>query len=215
MRQIQIALLLTAGLLTGCGGKVIVFGHTLGEAKNSAVAKSETVPAGQQSALATAATQTGHSGAMADAKAVSAIELVLSPAATAQAAADPRFKTDALLRAVTDELRARGLLDVNAATSGTADISIHELTVEPTSNAVLFGYILSDAKLSGTVSVREGHDRETLSEPIEAHVKLSVPAKDPSAISFDHLYRRFAVLACDRLAGVETPSELTSNQSHR
>lgn len=93
--------------------------------------------------------------------------------------------------------------------------SIDEFVVEPTSNAVLFGYIISDAKLSGTVRVRDGHRNEALNVPIEARVKLSVPAKDRSAVTLDALYRRFAVLACDRLAGVETPSDAISNQSHR
>lgn len=212
MHKFQIALLWVTCALSGCGGEVVVFGHTLGAPQSRSVAQTQVATSEQRPALAASPAST--SPVSLEARAVNAIDLVLAPHASAQAAEDVRFRAEGLLSAVTQELRMRKLLDESASsTHDRAEIVVDSYSLEPASNAVVFGYIISDATLNGTIRLREGS--ELRSYRIEARTKLSIPAKEPNNVSLDGLYRRFAVLAADHVAGIETPSELTLNQSHR
>lgn len=202
MRTQALALLSSLSLLAGCG-QVTVFGHVMGEKRSQA--KSESTPT-VEAKPAAAATPTAPV-----AYAVHDVALTMSPQVAEKIVADPRFDITLVKSAVLDELRARHLLD--EATSGaTADIAIDHFSVEPTSNAVIFGYVLSEGQLYGDLRVSSTHTQR-----IEAHTRLSLPEKGASKDPLGPLYRRFAVMTADALAGVESskPDDPVNNQQYR
>jgi hypothetical protein len=137
---------------------------------------------------------------------VSAVTLALTPQAQAEAAKDPRFNADELLHAVQAELQSRGLLDAaGSGASGTAEILIDDFATRPTSNAVLFGHTFVAGTLAGDVRVRDakGNERQNTKVAAEARMSIAADGEDPNPLA--SLYRRFATLAADRIAG--TPSK--------
>ncbi|MGA9026276.1 MAG: hypothetical protein WB440_09500, partial [Steroidobacteraceae bacterium] len=132
--------------------------------------------------------------------------LLVTPQAKAQTGADPRFQQAGLRAAVQDELRRRQLLDEGGA-NRTLQISIADFGTHPTSNAVLFGYQLSAGTLDADVTVRGADGAELQDFRIQASSRLSTRADEPDANPLGALYRRFAVLTADHLAGVPTKPE--------
>lgn len=206
----QIALFLTCGLLAGCG-QVAVFGHTIGE--RSPVSPMNADPA---------ATSRGAVGRPSAARhVVKTVTVALTPQAAARIANDPRFDVRALLEAVNGELRARQLLadtqsnGTQSNGSGTAEISIDDFAMRPTSNAVVFGFVISAGTLNGAVRVRDVDGKDLQSFQVEAAAQVSVAAKGENVNPLAPLYRRFAVLTADRLSGTASKSAPGADQHYR
>lgn len=202
MLKFQIALLLTACLLVGCG-QVAVFGHTIGERSAASEVKTAAPPASQAAVLPAS-------------RVVSTVTLVLTPQAAAKVAADARFKTDALLEAIKVDLRSRKLLDeTDSRALATAEISLDDFGVRRTSNAVVLGYIMSDGTLTGEIRMRDSDGNGLPSYRIEAASRLTATTKGENPDLLGPLYRRFASLTGDWLAGTPSKQDGVSNQRYR
>lgn len=215
MKKLQLLFLLTFGLLTGCG-QVMVFGHTIGERPTASKTRSDTTSEAKLDTTAKSDAAVAPPVAVKPVtQLVKSVSLALAPQAAAKIANDPRFNADALLDAVKNELRSRKLLDEPGSdATAAAEISIYDFAAKPTSNAVVLGYIISDGLLTGEVRLHaDGNDLR--SYRIEANSKLSIAAngKDPDPLG--PLYRHFAVLAADRLAGVPSKPDKSRDQLGR
>jgi hypothetical protein len=200
--KLQVALLSTVCLLAGCG-EVIVFGHTVHEGHPSTEDK-------------TASTSKPVAAASARFQAVNVATLVLTPQARAEAVKNSRFDEHSLLDAITGELRSRKLLDAtDVHANGTVQISIDKIEVRPVSNVILFGQVISAGTLSGNVRVRDGQDSDLRSFRIEADSRLSIAANGEDLNPLKPLYRRFAALAGDSLAGTPGKSSESPDQVPR
>jgi hypothetical protein len=198
MLKLQIVLLLTASLLEGCGN-VAVFGHTIGEGRTSSEAKTDSTPAAQDAAIP-------------GARAVKAVTLVLTPQVAAKVADDSTFKKDALLDAIKAELRSRQLFDdTDSRATATAEISLDDFAVRPTSNAVVLGYIINDGTLSGELRVRDGDGKDLQRDRIEAKSKVTAAANRENPDFLVPLYRRFASVTGDWLAGTPSKPDTVQN----
>ncbi len=218
MFRLHLVLLLILGLLAGCG-EVVVFGHTIGEKSPVPEVVTESSGANAPSmsaASAPASVSTAKAVASATVQRVRAVTLSLTPDATAKVANDPRFTADALLAAVKSELQSRKLLDeTDARAAATAEISIDDFAVRPTSNAVIFGRIISAGRLNGDIRVRDADDKDLRSFKVEAASQVSIAASGDTPNPLGALYHRFAVLAADRLAGVASRPEQAADQHYR
>lgn len=138
---------------------------------------------------------------------VKSVNVIVTSEVTSQATgAASRFTADALLDAIKTELKSRKLLDEqNPHASGTAEIVVDELATRPTSNAVLSGYKMLAGTLEGEIRVTGSRDVDSTGSRIVAQSKLTVAASGEDPNPLGPLYRRFAVLAADRLAGVTSP----------
>ena len=193
---------LIAGTLAGCGD-VIVFGHTVHEAHPASEVKAE--PTATPKAAVTPRVQV-----------VKTVTLVLAAQAAAKVVDDSRFNADALLAEIKSELQSRKLLDdADLHSSGTAEISIDDYAMRPTSNVILFGNIISAGTLSGDVRVRDAQGNELPDRRIEAETRVSIPASGESANPLAPLYRQFAVMTANSLAGTPTKSSATQDQPPR
>ena len=134
---------------------------------------------------------------------VKAVNLTITPEASARVTGDAsRFTADALLDAIKSELRSRKLLDEQSANaSGTAEIVVDGLATRATTNAIVFGYKMLAGTLEGDIRVT-GAGGESTGARIVAESKLTIAASGDDKNPLGPLYRRFAVLAADRLAGV-------------
>ena len=191
--------LLSLAALTGCG-QVAVFGRVIGEprAQGQNVGAPEPTPTPASSPPALPSSPI--------ARHVSAIALTFTPDATTKTSADPRFKADALRNAIEAELRSRKLLDTkNTATSDTAQITISDFATRTSVNAVVFGYNLGSGSLAGEIRVGESSTGSSQVLPVLAETRLAIAASGDDKNPLAALYRRFAVLTADRLAG--TPSK--------
>jgi hypothetical protein len=209
-----ILLLLTLGVLTGCGGRVVVFGHTMGEEGAHTQAKVVSNPGAEATSNATAeASSNPAAEATSNATAqptstpgvqkVSAVTLALTSQAEAKVANDPRFKVDELLNAVEGELKSRDMFDgQDPHASGTAEILIDDFATRSTSNAVVFGYNFAAGTLTGDVRLRDAQGHELQHFKIAAEARLTIAANGEDSKPLAGLYRRFATLAADRVAGV-------------
>jgi hypothetical protein len=138
------------------------------------------------------------------AHAVKAVSIVVTPEAAAKVTGDAsRFTADALLNAIKAELKSRKLLDEHDPhASGTAEIVVDGLATRPTTNAVLFGYRMLAGTLEGDIRVTGASDTDTTGARIVAESRLTVSASGDDENPLGPLYRKFAVLAADRLAGI-------------
>ena len=201
-------------LLAGCG-QVAVFGHVVGERPASSDAKPGTSPATSASArAATPSIQPSSERVAAVAPAVhvvKAVNLTLSPAATSEVAGDSRFTTGALNDAIRAELKSRGLLDAqNPRADGTAEILVDHLATQPTVNVVLFGRQMMAGTLTGGIRVQGANGSELLDFRLVAESRLAIAVNGEDKNPLGPLYQRFAVLAADRLAGVESKPVVVS-----
>ena len=86
--------------------------------------------------------------------------------------------------------------------SGTAEVIVDRLGTRPTTNAIVFGYKMLAGTLEGDIRVTGLEGGESTGSRIVAESKLTVAASGDDKNPLGPLYRRFAVLAADRLAGV-------------
>lgn len=216
MARLSIVLLIVT-MLTGCG-QMIVFGHVVGEKPAPVQPKTEgsdsTTPAprspasAQASAPATEAPTPVNTQPVAKsaviAHAVKAVNLTITPEASAKVTGDAsRFAADALLAAIKAELTSRKLLDEqDPNASGTAEVMVDRLATRPTTNAIVFGYKMLAGTLEGDIRVTGLQGGASTGSRIVAESKLTVAASGDDKNPLGPLYRRFAVLAADRLAGV-------------
>jgi hypothetical protein len=177
------------------------------ESSSGTAATAHSAEQATSSAQPPARPQTRATGQAAPAaRVVNAVSLSLSPSAAAEAAGDSSFVTDTLLTAIKAELTARGLLDEQGsrASSGTAEILIDHVGKRPTVNAVVFGQQLMAGTLSGAIRVRASSGEELPEHQLVAESRLSIAADGSNKNPLGPLYKRFAVLAADQLAGVES-----------
>ena len=239
MARLAILSVLIVTMLAGCG-QVIVFGHVVGERKESVEPKPEptsATPAPQQGATASQAAGTATSQSAAPeatgspsaassaagpasgeaatptrtaaasphlAHAVKTVNLTVTPEAVAKVTGDAsRFTADALLDAIRTELKSRKLLDEqDPQASGTAEIIVDDLATRQTTNAILFGYKMLAGTLEGDIRVTGAAGTESTGSRIVAESKLTLAVNGNDKNPLGPLYRRFAILAADRLAGV-------------
>ena len=139
--------------------------------------------------------------------------MTFTPDAKEKIGADPRFNQEALLAAINGELRSHDLIDDSgdAPADHTIDIVIDDFVTRPSSNAVVFGYVLSNATLTGNVELHDATGRELGGFRIKADSHLSAPVNGEQAQPLRPLYRRFADLTVSKLTGVPIeapPSEM-------
>jgi hypothetical protein len=236
MRKLAVLPVLVAAMLAGCG-QVILFGHVVGEQPQPVPKPEATTATGTGAtavapdsagvATATASTATGSAvaGSAGDGSAaakvpppaaaaqvphvVKSVNITITPEAAAKVAGDAsRFTADALLDAITAELKSRRLLDdQNPQASGTAEIVVDDLATRPTSNVILFGYKMLAGTLEGDIRVTGATGSDATGSRIVAQSKLTLAASGDDKNPLGPLYRRFAVLAADRLAGVDSKPE--------
>src|SRR5690349_12763892 len=97
-------------LLAGCG-QVIVFGHVVGERPES-VAKPEATTTTATTATTSTTAPAPAKGPAASPHVVKSVNIIVTPEARSKVTGDAsRFTADALLDAVTTELKSRKLLD--------------------------------------------------------------------------------------------------------
>jgi hypothetical protein len=227
----QLAVAAVVLMLSGCAGWV-VFGHTI-EGKQPA-AEVQPTPAPQptptsRSAPATqaasapppsSATQlatatrlvpaplptTPPSGASPETLLLKAVTVTFTPTAQQKIAAEPQFKQTKLLTAIESELRAHKLLDASdPRASGSLAISIDDFADKPTSNAVVFGYILGTGTLTGNMELHATAGGQELKDSrITAESRLAKSASDGQANPFAPLYHRFAAATVNSLTGKPT-----------
>lgn len=140
---------------------------------------------------------------------VKSVNIIITPEAAAKVTGDAsRFTADALLDAIKTELTSRKLLDdQNPDASGTAEIVVDDLATRPTTNAILSGYKMLAGTLEGDIRVIGSPDTDSTGTRIVAQSKLTLAASGDDKNPLGPLYRRFAVLAADRLAGVTSKPE--------
>ncbi|MEJ0035954.1 MAG: hypothetical protein WDO68_07710 [Gammaproteobacteria bacterium] len=128
----------------------------------------------------------------------------MTPEAAAKVTGDAsRFAADALLEAIRTELKSRKLLDeLDPHASGTAEIVVDGLALRQTTNAVVFGYKMLAGSLEGDVRVTGAESTGSTGSRIVAQSKVTLAVNGNDKNPLGPLYRRFAVLTGDRLAGV-------------
>jgi hypothetical protein len=212
---VAIAALMT---LSGCAGWV-VFGHTI-EGKQPAAAPATTqppppaptataLPAAQPAPTTQAPPATHPAPTLAaspDAPMLKTVTITFTPAAQQKIAAEPQFQQATLLTAIENELRAHKLLaDNDPHARGTVEISIDDFATHPTSNAVVFGYMLGTGTLAGNIEVHAADGKEPKDARITAESRVAKSVNGGNANPFEPLYRRFATAAVNSLTG--TPAQ--------
>lgn len=201
--------------LSGCAGWV-VFGHTIeGKQPAAAPATTQPPPASQPPPAAQPATTANALPAVQpapapstsfDAPMLKTVTLTFTPAAQQEIAADPQFTQATLLIAIETELRAHKLLaDHDPHARGTLEISIDDFAMRPTSNAVVFGYILGTGTLTGNIEVHATDGEEPKDARITAESRVAKSVSGGQANPFEPLYRRFAAATVNSLTG--TPAQ--------
>jgi hypothetical protein len=193
---------LTLAVLTGCG-QVMVFGRVIGETRTQTETK---VEAPAMSLAADPAPPSPPLPSSPIVHRVKSVALTLNPQAASQATADPRFNTAALLEAIETELRSRKLLETHdPAASDKAEIRLSDFTTRSATNAVVFGYQLGSGSLTADIHVGDSPAAGPDNFKVIAETRLAIAANGADKNPLGPLYRRFAVLTADRLAG--TPSK--------
>jgi len=185
--------------LSGCAGWV-VFGHTIeGKPPAAAPATAVALPAAQPNPAAQPAP---ISPASPDAPLLKAVTVTFTPAALQKIAAEPQFQQSTLLLAIETELRAHQILAVNDPHArGTLEISIDDFATRPTSNAVVFGYILGTDTLTANMAMRAATGKEPKDTRITAESHMAKSVSGGQANPFEPLYRRFAAATVNSLTG--------------
>jgi len=213
--------------LTGCG-EVVVFGHVVREnpakaeaapakpaaepaAPEPAVAAATAGSAAPEPAIAAKATEpaaaTPARVAAAPAPAAHLLHAVKVTLARAPQTGDASVDAAALLDAIRTELRSRNLLDEhNASAEGTAEVLIEGATTRPTVNAVIFGKQPMAGTLTGELHVSSATGEDLPTSRIVAESRFSIVPDGQDENPLGPLYRRFAVLTADELAGIAAGS---------
>jgi hypothetical protein len=190
LTRLWLLAVVNVALLAGCG-QVVVFGHVVGEGKAPEVAQTA-APTETKDSQAVVATTV---------PAFKSITLKVAPNATDNVASSTPFEPELLLEALRTELRARKLLDEeNPQLASTAEVQVSEVSVRPSTNAVVFGYQMMSGTLIGDVHLA-GAALHVL-----ADTRLTIPVDDENRKKdpLGPLYRRFALLTADRIQGVES-----------
>ena len=217
-RSAVLSVLLVA-LFAGCG-QVVVFGHVVGDHKTAEPSAPESGTATPEPRSMSAPAQT-TSGSVAPVSTllpskaaviphvVKAVNITVTSEVAAKVTGDAsRFSADALLDAIKTELKSRKLLDEqDPRAAGTAEVIVDRLGTRPTSNAIVFGYKMLAASLEGDVRVTGLQGGESTGSRIVAESKLTVAASGDDKNPLGPLYKRFAVLTADRLAGITSQSQ--------
>jgi len=215
---------LAAALMTlsGCAGWV-VFGHTI-EGKPPAAAEpahplatANALPAAQPNPAARPAPTTQAppatqpppasqpaptSPASPDAPLLKAVTVTFTPAAQQKIAAEPQFQQATLLMTIETELRAHKILAANDPHArGTLEISVDDFATHPTSNAVVFGYILGTGTLTANMEMRAAAGKDPKDTRITAESRVAKSVNGGQANPFEPLYRRFAAATVNSLTG--------------
>jgi hypothetical protein len=185
-----------------------MFGHTIGEEHPASAVKTEPTVT---SAASPAAAATPKDQAP-QVQRVSSVTIVITPQAATKVDIDSRFSADALLLAIKTELQTRKLFDdPDSGASGAAVISIDDYSMQPTSNVILFGNIISAGTLNGDIRMRDGQGNDLPNRRVEAKARVSIPANGESKNPLEPLYRQFAVNIANNLAGTpkaaDTPDQ--------
>jgi hypothetical protein len=207
MLKLQTVPLLLLGAIAGCG-QVVMFGHTIGEEHPASTVKAEPTVT---SAASPAAAATPKNQAP-QVQRVNSVTIVITPQAATKVDIDSRFSADALLLAIKAELQTRKLFDdLDSGASGAAVISIDDYSMQPTSNVILFGNIISAGTLNGDIRMRDGQGNDLPNRRVEAKARVSIPANGESKNPLEPLYRQFAVNIANNLAGTpkaaDTPDQ--------
>ena len=226
MRIRSLFLVPVAIALSGCGHWV-VFGHDFGHsgseptAQQSVPPQPATAPSGPAAAAPSAdqpvtpAPPAGQPSPRPSRSPLKGVTVSLTLPAQEKAAADGRFKQDDVVAAIESELRARKLLaenDVKA--ERTVSIVIDEFTAKPTNNAVIFGYVISEGILSGSVDVRATSGQQLQNFQITAKSRLVTHASGEDNHPLHALYSKFANLAVDGLSATAgKPDDVTNSEA--
>jgi hypothetical protein len=145
------------------------------------------------------------------------VTVTLTLPAQEKAATDRRFKEDAVAAAIENELRARKLLaEDDAKAERTVAVVIDDFATQPTSNAVIFGYVVSEGTLTGDVDVRATSGQQLQAFQVTAKSRLVMPASGEDNHALHALYNKFAKLAVDGLAGATSkPGDVTDKEAPR
>jgi hypothetical protein len=220
--------------LSGCG-QWVVFGHTYGgePAAQQAVPPQPT-PAPQPAAPGSAGAQSTGVAPSADQprapetpprqptpgpsrSPLKGVTVTLALPAQEQAATDGRLKEDAVAAAIESELRAHKLLaEDDAKAERTMAIVIDDFAIRPTSNTVIFGYVINEGTLTGTVDVHGTSGQQLQTFQITAKSRLVIPASGEDDHALRTLYNKFANLTVDKLsAATSKPDDVTNNEAPR
>ena len=235
MRRL-IVVLASAMALSGCAGWV-VFGHKIGEKPAPvAVDPSRTTSTPPTPAAAASSPQIVASNTQvtsitqvapvapvtqvapvtpnaAQRAAVSAVEVFVASAA--QPKTSSHFDVEAVRAAVEDELRSRGLLSAGTAATDARKIQllVEDVSVRRMTNAVVMGRVISSAKLTAHVTVRDSAGHELQSYQAVADTKLSRAADSRKGDDLSPLYRHLATLAVNGLEGAP-PKPATASSAN-
>jgi hypothetical protein len=128
-----------------------------------------------------------------------AVDVKLSPESQAS---DSGVDAAALLNAIRTELRSRKLLDEQSASAdGTAEVLIEGATTHPTVNAVVFGFQPMAGTLTGELRVNSARGERPAAR-IVAESRFNLAADGENKNALGPLYRRFAALTADEIAGI-------------
>ena len=238
MRRL-IVVLASAMALSGCAGWV-VFGHKIGEkpapvaVDPSRTTSTPPTPAAAASSpqIVASNTEVASVAQVASVKpvtsvkpvapvtsnaaqkaAVSAVEVAVSSAA--QPKTSSHFDVEAVRAAVEDELRSRGLLSAGTAATDARKIQllVEDVSVRRMTNAVVMGRVISSAKLTAHVTVRDSAGHELQSYQAVADTKLSRAADSRKGDDLSPLYRHLATLAVNGLEGAP-PKPATASSAN-
>jgi hypothetical protein len=174
-------------MLSGCAGWV-VFGHTI---------------EGKPPVVAPAAEPAPTSPVSPDAPLLKAVTVTFTPAARQKIAAEPQFQQAMLLTTIESDLRAHNLLAANDPHArGTLAISIDDFATHPTSNAVVFGYVLGTGTLTANMEMRAAAGEDPKDTRVTAESRVAKSVNGGRANPFGPLYRRFAAATVNSLTGV-------------
>jgi hypothetical protein len=235
MPRLQIVLILLCGSIAGCG-QVSVFGHTIGEkpasqgnadSGHAESAASEPVKPEPNKAeppnAATMVTETTVPTKVASStvtlphiQKVKSVTIALTPKIAAQVADDSRFNADALLAAIKSELQTRKVLDgIDLHVNATAEVLLDEYSLRPTSNAIVFGNIISNGTLNGSIRLLDAQGHDLSGYRVEAATRVSIPASGESKNPLGPLYREFAIMTGHALDGTKPKEKIGADQHPR
>jgi hypothetical protein len=231
MRNVCLPLAAVLLMLSACG-RVIVFGHTVGQKEPAGDAvpsvppappqtpsapqtvPPDTSPPQEQSAAQTppvppplespaAASTAPASSPIPQKNQIGAVSISFTPEAEAQVAAEPAFNRDALLAAIRADLRAHQLLGEasDVRTTRAVGITVQGFVARPASNAVVLGFVIVNASLSGQVQVSDVGGQSLGTLDIKAERRLSAHTEGKQAPPLGPLYQRFADAIVSQLTG--------------
>jgi hypothetical protein len=215
MRKVMLLVAATLPMLCGCAGTVI-FGRTVGQGDSTSAVQAppaihsapavQPTPAVQSTPTVQSAPQepSARTAKAATEPRFKAVTVAFSPEANGQTNADPRFSSDALLAAIHADLQTHQLLDedADAHSHGNVEIVITDFAIQPASNVILFGYVVSNATLAGNIELRDATGQKLRTLGIRADSRLTTRADGGQAQPLGALYRRFADLTVSELTGV-------------